>query len=1375
MNYKKLNLTFGWLMFLIATIVYFITIEDTVSLWDCGEYITTAYKLEVGHPPGAPLFMMIGRLFSFFADPVNVAVSINRLSALSSSLSILFMFWSITLLTKKVALRNKKELSVGDKIAILGSGIVGSLAYTFSDSFWFSAVEGEVYAMASLFTAIIFWAILKWDEEMALIQHGELDADYAPNRWLLLIMFLLGLAIGVHLLGILVVPAIGFVIYFRHKKVADLKGILLTGVISIVTLGFIQEGVIPGSIAMASNFEIAFKNTLGLPFYSGTLFFFSLLVTGCILLIRRARKKNQPILYNATMGLILLLIGYGSFAVIVIRSNANTPLDENDPENLVTLKSYLKREQYGSAPIAYGPYWNSEESQRDLFGDRSAIYLRRFEVLKGEQVVKAFRSEADAKAYVSKKGERLEIKERYFESNVGQQENVVPAYSQNTIFPRLYSNESSKIGGYKDWSGYNPQVDKGTEKGSDGLRLPSFGENLTYFFNYQIGWMYWRYFMWNFVGRQNDIQGHSGESMRGNWVSGIAAVDNVRLGNQEEAAPFYTNENPSNNKFLFLPLILGVIGMLFHAYRTPKDAFVVFLAFLFTGIAIVVYLNQRTFEPRERDYAFAGSFYFFALWIGLGVYALYDAFMSFTKVEYKKMAIVLGGGLVLAFMIDGGSEVSMPITLSWLIIAGVAFVAMFLMSVLKKAVKKESQGAFVAILLGLFVPVIMGMQGWDDHDRSLKTSARDLAYNYLTSCEENGILFTNGDNDTFPLWYMQEVEGFRTDVRVCNLSLMQTDWYTDQMKMKAYKSDPLPIKFTEDQTLMYAGYTDQVLFTGIFELFYMNAGDKIIKQVIDMRVKNNKGLVQNAIAQFHQQVSPIVATISSTQAQAAGRLELLKQAMVTVSKASLSEEVFTKYQLGLELLSGIQGGLITFGEGQAQRFQDALIELEKSWDYANIDDIMTFTRDDDNLVMYNRSQLVRIFPSSGFILPVEKDNATKSGVIKKDQQKDCYNEMRFNFDVRGITREQVMMLDILANNDWKRGIFFSSPAGSDVSLALYKRGYIKQSGVAFELSPVNDRDERLLSDKMYANLMENYLFGEMCNPDVLTDYYTRRHTSQYRTQFATLASDYLRAADNAERVKGGGPSYVAQLRQSGNEQEAVRIEKVLATADKDILMYRERAIKLIKRSLAVMPANVVIDYGEPGPSRERYNVGSVPFEAYSDGILHDYVGILLQAGDKKAANKLGLEVARQLESILAYFEKSDAFFAGKNSKDLFATVDTYLKLTSIVMDPQVGDKNGALGKHLDINVTKLFNATIPKILEGLKNKANENGESIRRGSSAGRYSSMLFNIQDNIDAIAIHYGMKDQPTGATAPVDYSNEVDMESLMQQMDKGDSVNR
>ena len=1372
MNYKKLNQTLGWLVFLIATVVYFITIEDTVSLWDCGEYVTTAYKLEVGHPPGAPLFMIIGRLFSFFADPANVAVCINRVSALCSSLSILFMFWSITLLAKKVALKNKSELSKGEMIAILGSGVIGSLAYTFSDSFWFSAVEGEVYAMASLFTAAIFWAILKWDEEMAAIQHGELDVDYAPNRWLLLIMFLLGLAIGVHLLGILVVPAIGFVIYFRHKKIVDLKGILLTGLISVFVLGFIQEGVIPGSISLASSFEVMFRNSLGLPFFSGTLFFFAALVAGCIYAIRYARKKGNSILYNATMGLIMLLIGYGSFAVIVIRSNANTPLDENDPENLVTLKSYLKREQYGSSPIAYGPYWNSAENERELFKDRSAIFLRRFEVTKGEKVLKAFRSEKDASKYAKENGPGLEITEKYFESNVDQQEKVVPTYSQNTFFPRMYSaDEPSKIQGYKDWSGYDPNEESGTELGNDEQRLPTFGENLKYFGSYQVNWMYWRYFMWNFAGRQNDIQGHSGESLRGNWVSGFNAVDNARLGEQQEA--FYTNENKGYNTFFFLPLILGFIGMIFHFYRTPKDAFVVFLAFFFTGIAILIYLNQRTFEPRERDYAFAGSFYFFAIWIGMGVYGLYEAFTNFSKNEYKKIALIIGGGLLVALILDSSSDVSMPMTLSWIYISAIGIAALAVMTALKKMFKSESQGAIVAIGLGLFVPIIMGMQGWDDHDRSLKTSARDLAYNYLESCTKNSIIFTNGDNDTFPLWYMQEVEGVRTDVRVCNLSLMQTDWYTDQMKMKAYDSDPLPIKFTEDQTLMYAGYTDQVLFTGLFELFYMNAGERVIKEVIAMRVKNNQAALTNALTTLNTQTSAIVGSVSTDQANVSARLEQLKSILTTTTKPNLEEEVYAKYQAGFELLSGVQSGLIKFEEGQAQNFQNLLLEFEKPWDFVNIDEMMAFTRDDKNLISYSAEQMVRFFPSTGVILPVEKDNAVKSGIISSSEKSKCFSELRFNFETRGITREQVMMLDVLANNDWKRGIFFSSPSGSDVSMAMYKRGYLKQNGMAFELTPINERGERMMSDKMYKNLMNNYLYGQMNNPKVLTDYYTRRHTSQYRSQFASLAEDFLRKIDEVKQVKEKGPKYADLLREAGRVDEADEMMRILKTADKDMPVYRKKAADLLKRSLEVMPANLVIDYGEPGPSRDQYNVGSMTYEAYGDGILHDYVGLLFQAGEKKEANKLGMEVARQLESILSYFEKSDAYYAGKNFKDLLATLDVYMKLSAASANPEFGDQTGILAKHTQAKINALYKVVFPKIYEDLKVKAENNGESTRRGSTAGPYAAMLFNLQDNIEAIGIHYGLIQAPTNTAPAVDNTQGMDLEKMMQQMDTPDSV--
>jgi hypothetical protein len=1376
MNYKKLNQYLGWLVFFIATAVYFITLEDTVSLWDCGEYITTAYKLEVGHPPGAPLFMMIGRMFSFFAAPENVAVWVNRLSALSSSFSILFMFWSITLLAKKMVLKNKAEMSKGDMIAVLGSGLVGSLAYTFSDSFWFSAVEGEVYAMASLFTAIIMWAILKWDEEMALVQNNQLISDVSPDRWLLLIMFLLGLAIGVHLLGILVVPAIGFVLYFRHKQKADLKGILLTGIVSVAVLGFIQEGVIPGSISLASEFEVMFTNSLGLPFLSGTIFFFGALITACVLLIRRARKKNQPLLYNITMGLVMLLIGYGSFAMIVIRSSANTPLDENDPENLVTLKSYLKREQYGSAPIFSGPYWNSTENPTEEFGDRPPFYLRRFIVSKGEEVVKAFKSEKDAQKYVAANGGSIE--EKYFMSNEDHRENQVATYSQTTFFPRMYySDEPGKIPGYKMWSGYDPADGADTEKGKDGLRLPTFGENITYFARYQVNWMYWRYFMWNFAGRQNDIQGH-GDQMRGNWKSGFSVVDNMRLGNQDDAAPYFTSENKGNNKFFFLPLVLGLIGLFIHIYKSPKDAFVVFLAFLFTGIAIVVYLNQKTNEPRERDYAFAGSFYFFAFWVGLGVYGLYEAFKNFTKKDYVQLLTAVGmiGGVTL--LIDAmSSEVSLPITLSWVIISIIGLALMLLMTGMKKVIKSDGQGAIVAIVLGLFIPIIMGMQGWDDHDRSNKTSAHDLAKDYLMSCGKNGILFTGGDNDTFPLWYMQEVEGYRTDVRVCNLSLMQTDWYTDQMKMKAYDSDALPIKFTEDQILMYAGYTDQTLFAGLFELFYLNAGDRIINDVIKIRVKNNRSEAQKSLDNFNIQVAPLLASVTSDQANVIARLDVIKSAITTNTKTTLEENIYSKYVSVMELLSGAQNGLIKIDEQSAQKLQSLIMEMDKPWDFANIDDMMKFTRDDKNIIMYSQNQKVRIFPSAGVILPVDANNAVKSGVIDAKDKGDCAKELRFNFDGRGLTREQMMMIEVLANNDWKRGIYFSSPGGNDVALALYRRGYLKQNGMVYELSPLNNFEERCNVDKMYANLMKNYDFGDLKNPNVLTDYYARRQTTQFRTHFSVLAQELLRKADEAKDIKSKGLEFIKMYAQAGRKAEADRYMKIFKNADKIIAENKRKAINLVKHSIEIMPLETVIDYGEPRKSGKTYDIGSTKVEAFGDGTVQEYVAILFTAGDKKTANELGLKLAKQLESIIKYYEVSDIAFAAnpQNTEDLFAALDNYFTVMMIAMDPKDGDAKGKLAVSMNAKVRNLYDVVFPKMYAELKAKASDNGESITRGSTAGKYANMLFQLQDHLEAMGIHYGMISGPS-APQPAPASavpSEMDINSLMNQQVKGDSV--
>ena len=1353
MNYRKQNLYLGWFVFLIATIVYFLTIEDTVSLWDCGEYITAAYKLEVGHPPGAPFFMILGRLFSFFAAPENVAVWINRLSALCSSLTILFMFWSITMFAKKIALKTREVLSRGDEIAILGAGFIGALAYTFTDSFWFSAVEGEVYAMSSMFTAVIFWAALKWDEEMAL-RTSKLDKSFNPDRWLLLIMFLLGLAIGVHLLGILVVPAITFLVYFQYARKVEAGLFIATGVLSIVILGFIQSAVIPGSISLASSFEVIFKNTLGLPFYTGTIFFFALVIGICILLLRLSRKTNIPLLYNGVMGLVLLLIGYGTFAVIVIRSNANTPLDENDPENLVTLKAYLNREQYGSAPILYGPYWNSQPETRDKNADLSAFYLRRFVVVDNDVDVKAFKDEARAKEYASKNGG--EVVEKYFESNSRIRTGGDQRFQQNTIFPRMYySVEPGKISGYKQWSGYNPSEDKGTEKGKDNLRLPTFGENLSYFFNYQINFMYTRYFLWNFAGRQNDIQNHDGDQMRGNWISGFAAVDNARLGNQDEHAPYFTSSNKSNNKFFYLPLILALIGLVFHFRRAPKDAFVLLLAFLFTGLAIVVYLNQKPMEPRERDYAYAGSFYFFAMWIGIGVYALYEAFKSFGQKEWKGIGMIAGIGLLFMLFMDSNSMTGMPLTLSWVIMAAIAAGGIGLMYVLRKVLKSETQGAVVAILLALFVPVIMGMQGWDDHDRSNKFSARDLAYNYLEPCSPNAILFTNGDNDTFPLWYMQEVEGKRTDVRVCNLSLMQTDWYTDQMKMKAYESEPLPIKFTEDQILMYAGSTDQVIFIELANLFGSSLSKESLRKVIEMRAQNNQQAVAQKISQFETTMSSIVNQIQ-VSGKGAARINLLRSALTTSgSFNNITDNIFTKYTASFEIISGLRSGVYTLPENVAKQFTDALLDLEKGWDAVNLADAMEFVRDEKNVISSDGNYTYHFFPSRTFTLPVNKSNVKASKILANNiSEAEMDDVVRFSYDARFegesptqyLSREEVMMMDILANNEWKRGIYFSSPGGSAVSKALYYGGYVLQEGLTYVFVPQRSMQTRFAMDAMYNNLMKVYKFDGLNDINVLTDYYTRRNTSQYRYQFLVLANEYASQYDRAGQIN---PEMISMLKQQGDTARAMQMQKELDSyANKD--EFRKRALALVDRSLEVMPADVVLDYGEPTTDGRKYPNTNTAI--YRDGNLGGYVELYYRLGAKDKAEALGAEVASQLESIIDYYLKSDPNFAGSsfNNKDLFAALENYMNLMMAANNPE-SNPDGKLARRTGAKIQELYNTSFPSLLNKLKTMASENGESVRYGTNMGIYTSYYFNVKDGIEAVGAEYGIMERKAAPPQP------------------------
>ncbi|MBK7944927.1 MAG: DUF2723 domain-containing protein [Flavobacteriales bacterium] len=790
MDYKKLNIITGWVVFLIAAWTYITTIEPTASFWDCGEFIATAYKLEVGHPPGAPLFMILGRVASAFVSTENVPVAMNVLSALASAFTILFLFWSITHMAHKLATRDGESLTSGSLIAILGSGVVGALAYTWSDSFWFSAVEGEVYALSSFFTAIVFWAILKW----------ESVADEKHNlRWLILIAYLMGLSIGVHLLNLLCIPAIAFVYYFKRYKPTT-KGVIITFVVSAVILGAIQAVIIPGLVKVAGWFELRFVNGMGLPFNSGVLVY-ALMLTGAIAYGLHWTHRQGKVLWNTViLGVAVILVGYSTYAMIVVRSVANPPIDENNPENVFNLLSYLNREQYGDRPLLMGQFWDSPMAAQRL--DGTPVHTATYLVEKGGRTVQKFYDRWSADHYAEQNAGHT-VRHQYIVTDPRKGSEVVYEPSTTMLFPRMYSSQASHISAYKEWSGFKGSLVRDRNgrpllnRDDKPVYKPTFVENMRFFFAYQMDWMYWRYFMWNFSGRQNDVQG-SGNIMDGNWLTGFKAIDAERLGNQEQL-PTIMTRNKALNQFFLLPLILGVIGFVYQLLRHGRDWSVVMLLFFFTGVAIVIYLNQTPYQPRERDYAYVGSFYAFAIWIGLGVYALYDAARS---VSYRDLGVIAASAFglgVLKYAVEGFSTDGHAISyiLMAMALIGVGTFGAFVL--FGRLLRNDAARAVLATVAGLVVPAIMVAEGWDDHNRSNRKPARDLASNYLESCAPNAILFTNGDNDTFPLWYAQEVEGIRTDVRVVNLSLLNTDWYVDQMRRKAYESEPVPFTIPPDR------------------------------------------------------------------------------------------------------------------------------------------------------------------------------------------------------------------------------------------------------------------------------------------------------------------------------------------------------------------------------------------------------------------------------------------------------------------------------------------------------------------------------------------------------------------------------------------------
>ena len=777
-TYKIINNVAGWVVFAIAAFTYCLTIEPTASFWDCPEFITTAAKLEVGHPPGAPFFMLFGNFFSLFAsDASQIAKMINIMNALLSAGCILFLFWSITHLAKNLLVKEKETPSTAQILAIMGSGIAGALIYTWSDTFWFSAVEGEVYAFSSFFTALVFWLILKWEENA--------DAPHS-DRWIVFIAYLVGLSIGVHLLNLLCIPAIVLVYYYKKSKNPTGKGSLLALGVSVIIVAAVLYGIVPGIVKIGGWFELLFVNTFGISYNIGLYIYLALLtaaliwalwettkvksnkrmyisfltctallgipfyghgamsvIIGIVVLaaiggfLFFSKKATPRILNTMILCMTVMTIGYSSYAVIVIRSTANPPMDQNSPEDVFTLGEYLGREQYGDRPLFYGPTYKSQPELKDT-GKGFLLY----------------QTEQGAPVYQRKDKEKAEEKDEYVK--IRDKFSLKYAANQCMLFPRIYSEDHTNA--YESWLGnvsYHSVEYKIPGRESQTIEIPSYTDNIRFFLSYQMNWMYWRYFMWNFAGRQNDMQGH-GELEHGNWLSGFDFIDDLRLGNQD-LLPSDLKNNKGHNVFYCLPLILGLLGFFWQAFRDKKGIqqfWVVFFLFFMTGIAIVIYLNQTPVQPRERDYAYAGSFYAFSIWCGLGIAAIYELLGNWLgKKMEKRMAGIIAG--------------------------------------------------CVGLVPAVAVPLQMVSQTWDDHDRSNRYVCRDFGLNYLETVPHDGVIFTNGDNDTFPLWYNEDTEGKRTDVRVCNLSYLQTDWYIDQMKRPAYsgegQSSPLPISWKRYQ------------------------------------------------------------------------------------------------------------------------------------------------------------------------------------------------------------------------------------------------------------------------------------------------------------------------------------------------------------------------------------------------------------------------------------------------------------------------------------------------------------------------------------------------------------------------------------------------
>lgn len=965
-NFKKWNTLLGWVTFSIALITYTLTVEPTMSFWDCGEYIATAAKLEVGHPPGAPLYQMIGAFFALFSpDGQHTALLVNMMSVFSSAFTILFMFWSSIILLKKI-IGSFAEINKINSIALLGSAFVGALTFTFSDSFWYNAVEAEVYAMASLFIALLFWLGLRWEEDMNTSR---------GNRWLLAICLVVGLSFGVHFMALLTIPSIGFLYYFKNFKTITIKNFIIANIVVVAVLLFIFKLLLPLTMAFFGNAEVFMVNKLGLPFDSGTIFVTLLLVALFYLGLRYTKNKGFVKINTLLLCVLFILIGFSTWMMLPIRANANTVINENKPSDAREVLAYYNREQYGVNPLFYGPQYTDTFAGLDKetpYLDKAPNYERDYKLGK-YVIVNNFKnaeqnSDDNHKAILPRlwSTEHVEnymsfthppeFKINYdypFEEDLAQYGVDINALTEEQV-----SKATSQLRGEveKNVSEFKQAYAQKQVDNEDYISFlktygsyliiekPSTVDNIGFLFEYQFGYMYWRYLMWNFTGRQNDIQGKY-DQLNGNWLSGIDFIDALHLGSQKDLPTDVIN-NKGRNVYFFLPFLLGILGLVYHANKDQKSFYVLLTLFLFTGLALKIYLNERPFEPRERDYALVGSFYVFAIWIGIGVYAIYDVVKN--KLTPKiAVPIVIGLSLLVA-------------------------------------------------------PLLMASQNWDDHDRSNKYTAVAMAKNYLNSCEPNAILFTIGDNDTFPLWYAQEIEKVRTDIKIVNTSLYMTDWYIDQMKMKTYNSDGLPISFGHNQYV----------------------GDKL-----DYVIYN-----------------PIT---------------------------------------------------------------------ENRWD---IKDFINFIKSDNpqTIVEMQNGQKIHFFPTNKIRIPINKKTIIKNKVVSPKYYDSIVPYIDIDIKGKALYKNRLMMLDVLANNNWQRPIYFTGGSFGDDDY-LWMKDYLQLDGLVFKLVPIrtkiSEADSQLDmgqidSDKMYSIVMK-WDWGNGESTSIYHDPETRKNSISYRTNMARLMEQLI--------------------------------------------------------------------------------------------------------------------------------------------------------------------------------------------------------------------------------------------------------------------------